>query len=127
MRIGQVAKAAQINIETIRFYERKGLIEQPLKPLEGYRDYSKKILEQLLFIKRAKNLGFTLEEVSGLLSMESAKCEEIQEMATSKLADVRARIADLKRMESVLNQLVLSCKTNPKKTGCPIIETLIKD
>jgi MerR family mercuric resistance operon transcriptional regulator len=59
--------------------------------------------------------------------MESAKCEEIQEMATSKLADVRARIADLKRMEAVLNQLVLSCKTNPKKAGCPIIETLIKD
>ncbi len=126
MRIGQVAKAAQINIETIRFYERKGLIEQPLKPLEGYRNYSKKILEQLLFIKRAKNLGFTLEEISGLLSMESAKCEEIQEMATSKLADVRSRLADLNRLETVLNELVLSCQSNNKKTDCPIIETLIK-
>ncbi len=126
MRIGQVAKAAQVNIETIRFYERKGLIEQPLKPLEGYRDYSKKILEQLLFIKRAKNLGFTLEEISGLLSMESAKCEEIQEMATSKLADVRSRLADLNRLETVLNELVLSCQSNNKKTDCPIIETLIK-
>jgi MerR family mercuric resistance operon transcriptional regulator len=126
MRIGQVAKAAQINIETIRFYERKGLIEQPLKPLEGYRDYSKKILEQLLFIKRAKNLGFTLEEISGLLSIESAKCEEIQEMATSKLADVRSRLADLNRLETVLNELVLSCQSNNKKTDCPIIETLIK-
>jgi len=127
MRIGQLAKAAEVNIETIRFYERKGLIQQPLKPFEGYRDYSNKILERLLFIKRAKKLGFTLEEIIGLLSMESAKCEEIQEMASSKLADVRSRITDLKRMEFVLNQLVLSCQTNPKKAGCPIIDTLIKD
>ncbi len=127
MRIGQIAKAAEINIETVRFYERKGLIEQPLKPLVGYRDYSNKILERLLFIRRAKNLGFTLEEISNLLSMESAKCNDIQDMATTKLADVRSKLTDLKRMESVLNSLVLSCQTNPKKSGCPIIKTLIKD
>lgn len=127
MRIGQLAKTAEINIETVRFYERKGLIDQPIKPLEGYRDYSSKILERLLFIKRAKTLGFTLEEIAGLLSMESARCDEIQEMATIKLADVRSRLADLKRMEVVLNELVLSCQTNPNKAGCPIIETLIKD
>jgi MerR family mercuric resistance operon transcriptional regulator len=127
MRIGQLAKAAEVNIETVRFYERKGLIQQPLKPFEGYRDYSSKVLERLLFIKRAKKLGFTLEEIVGLLSMESAKCEEIQEMATNKLADIRSRIADLNRMESVLNQLVLSCEINPKLAGCPIIDTLIKD
>lgn len=127
MRIGKIAKAAEINIETVRFYERKGLIDQPIKPVEGYRDYSSKILERLLFIKRAKKLGFTLEEISSLLSMESAECDEIQEMATIKLADVRSRLADLNRMESVLNELVVSCQTNPNKSGCPIIETLIRD
>jgi len=127
MRIGQVAKVAKINIETIRFYERKGLIEQPLKPIAGYRNYSNKILERLLFIRRAKNLGFTLEEISNLLSMESARCNEIQDIAIAKLADVRSKLTDLKRMESVLNSLVISCQTNPKKSGCPIIETLIKD
>ena len=127
MRIGQLAKAAEINIETVRFYERKGLIEQPLKPLEGYRNYSNKILERLLFIKRAKKLGFTLEEIANLLSMESARCDEIQEMAAAKLSDVRSKIADLKCMELVLSELVNRCQKNPKKSGCPIIETLIKD
>lgn len=126
MRIGQLAKAAEVNIETIRFYERKGLIEQPVKPATGYRDYSNKILERILFIKRAKNLGFTLDEIANLLSMESAQCNEIQEMASSKLADVRAKLADLKRMEAVLNDLLIRCQSNPKKSGCPIIETLIK-
>ena len=127
MRIGELAKKADINIETIRFYERKGLLEQPLKPQSGYRDYSNKILEKILFIKRAKTLGFTLEEISGLLSMEVAKCNDIQEMAAIKLADIRARIQDLQRMEDVLNKLVASCQANPNKGGCPIIETLIKD
>ncbi len=127
MRIGQVAKAAAINIETVRFYERRGLIEQPLKPIEGYRDYSNKILERLLFIRRAKNLGFTLDEIKSLLSMESARCDEIQDMASVKLADVRAKLVDLKRMESILNDLLISCQMNPEKSGCPIIETLIKD
>ena len=127
MRIGEVAKAAAINIETVRFYERKGLIEQPVKPSEGYRDYSNKLLERLLFIRRAKNLGFTLEEIANLLSMESARCDEVQEMATAKLRDVRSKLVDLKRMELVLNKLLISCQTNPKKSGCPIIETLITD
>jgi len=127
MRIGELAKKADINIETIRFYERKGLLEQPLKPQSGYRDYSNKILEKILFIKRAKTLGFTLEEISGLLSMEVAKCNDIQEMAAIKLADIRARIQDLQRMESVLKKLVDSCQANPDQGGCPIIDTLIQD
>ncbi|HFC91269.1 MAG TPA: Hg(II)-responsive transcriptional regulator [Leucothrix mucor] len=127
MRIGEVAKAAAINIETVRFYERKGLIEQPVKPSEGYRDYSNKLLERLLFIRRAKNLGFTLEEIANLLAMESARCDEVQEMATAKLRDVRSKLVDLKRMELVLSKLLISCQTNPKKSGCPIIETLITD
>ena len=127
MRIGQLAKLAGINIESVRFYERKGLIIQPLKPQEGYREYSDKSLERILFIKRAQKLGFTLDEISDLLAMETAKCNEVQVLAKSKLEDVRARLVDLSRMESALDNLLRSCKTNPNNAECPIIDTLIKD
>ena len=127
MRIGQLAKSADINIESVRFYERKGLISQPVKPLEGYRQYPEKTLHRILFIKRAQKLGFTLDEISDLLEMETAKCSEVQELAQLKLEDVQARLADLNRMETVLSSLLKSCKTNQNNTKCPIIDTLIKD
>ena len=127
MRIGQLAKQANINIETVRFYERKGLIKQPLKPQQGYRDYPQKTLQRILFIKRAQKLGFTLEEISSLLSMESAHCLEIQELAANKLADVRSKINSLSQMEQVLEQLVKRCQSNQNHRECPIIETLLQD
>ena len=127
MRIGQLAKLAGINIESVRFYERKGLIIQPIKPQQGYRQYPDKTLQRILFIKRAQKLGFTLEEISDLLAMETAKCNEVQELAKSKLEDVRTRLADLSRMESVLVDLLISCKTNPNNAECPIIDSLIND
>lgn len=127
MRIGQLAKSADINIESVRFYERKGLIVQPIKPLEGYRQYPEKTLQRIMFIKRAQRLGFTLDEISDLLAMQTAKCSEVQELAELKLEDVRARLTDLKRMETVLKSLLNSCKTNPNNADCPIIETLTKD
>jgi MerR family mercuric resistance operon transcriptional regulator len=126
MKIGQLAKSAGVNIETVRFYERKGLIIQPIKPQEGYRQYPAKTLQRILFIKRAQKLGFTLEEISDLLAMETAKCSEVQELAKLKLADVRARLTDLSRMESVLHNLLKSCETNPNNAECPIIDTLIE-
>lgn len=127
MHIGQLAKLADINIESVRFYERKGLIIQPVKPLEGYRQYPEKTLQRILFIKRAQKLGFTLEEISDLLTMETAKCSEVQELAKLKLEDVRARLSDLNRMETVLSSLLKSCKTNPNNAKCPIIDTLIEN
>lgn len=127
MRIGQLAKAANINIETVRFYERKGLIPQPVKPAQGYRDYPQKTLDRILFIKRAQKLGFTLNEISDLLIMEMAKCSEVKELASIKRDDIRAKIADLKRMETALAILLQSCETSPDKTECPIIKSLIQD
>ena len=127
MRIGQLAKLTGINIESVRFYERKGLIVQPFKPQEGYRKYPEETLQRILFIKRAQRLGFTLDEISDLLAMEKAKCSEVQELAKLKLEDVQSKLADLSRMESVLDDLLKSCKTNPNNTDCPIIDTLINN
>lgn len=125
MKIGELAKSAQVNIETIRFYERKGLIKQPVKPHSGYRQYPVETLERILFIKRSQKLGFTLEEISTLLSMESAKCDDVQALAKSKLMSVRNKLHDLKQMESALKSLLKDCQTNPEHAGCPIIDALV--
>lgn len=125
MKIGELAKSAQVNIETIRFYERKGLIKQPVKPQSGYRQYPAETLERILFIKRAQKLGFTLEEISTLLSMESKKCDDVQTLAKSKLISVRNKLHDLKQMESALKRLLEDCKSNPNHAGCPIIDALV--
>lgn len=125
MRIGQLAKAAHIHIETIRFYERKGLIEQPEKPLRGFRDYPAKILDRILFIKRAQKLGFTLEEIASLLLLDSGKCPDIQDLAEQKLHDIRDKLADLSRIEIALDTLVSSCKNNDNIHHCPIIDALL--
>ncbi|PSU44559.1 Hg(II)-responsive transcriptional regulator [Photobacterium frigidiphilum] len=125
MKISDLAKAANVNVETIRYYERRGLITQPLKPEQGYREYSKIPLERIQFIKRAQELGFTLEEIANLLLLGEGHCLSVQEIAEHKLASVRAKIADLNRLESVLDNLVTQCKCNPSESSCPIVETLL--
>ena len=125
--IGQMAKVVGVNVETIRYYERRGLIEQPPKPTEGYRIYPKVTLERILFIKRAQELGFTLEKITNLLSLGDAPCLEVQELAEDKLHGVRAKINDLKRLEMVLDNLLVQCRTNPDETYCPIVESLQPD
>lgn len=125
MKISDLAKAAGVNVETIRYYERRGLIIQPLKPDQGYRDYPETTLERVLFIKRAQELGFTLEEIANLLKLGDDNCISVQEIAENKLVSVRAKIADLCRLESVLDNLVTQCKCNPSESSCPIVETLL--
>lgn len=122
--IGQLAKAATVNVETIRYYERRGLVAQPPKPAGGYRAYSEETLARILFIKRAQELGFTLEEIDNLLSLGDSHCSEVQELAGGKLASVRAKINDLCRLEQVLAELVTQCRINPEKAACPIVATL---
>lgn len=121
--IGKLAKAADVNIETIRFYERQKLIEQPVKPAVGYRQYSNVILQRILFIKRAQELGFSLNEISALLSLEENNCHEIQSLTVEKLAIIRKKIADLSRLESVLNELVQQCNSTPEGASCPIVNS----
>ena len=125
--IGQLAKAAEVNVETIRYYERRGLITQPPKPVQGYRTYTKATLARILFIKRAQELGFTLEEIENLLVLGESHCSEVQELAESKLVSVRSKINDLCRLERVLEGLVTQCRSNPDNTACPIVESLQPD
>ena len=125
--ISQIAKSAGVYVETVRYYERRGLIEQPDKPTEGYRRYPVTTLNRIRFIKRAQELGFTLEEISHLLMLDNTPCQEVQDMASHKLVSVRAKMADLRRLETVLNDLLNQCAANPDQTHCPIIDSLLPE
>lgn len=126
MRIGQVAKRARVGIETIRFYERKGLLVQPLRTHGGgYRQYPKEAVARIRFIKRAKELGFSLTEISELLSLQNhpnATCADVKQRAETKITVIQARVKDLKKMNQALGQLVVSCSGSGPLDDCPIIE-----
>lgn len=127
MTIGQVAKKADIGIETIRFYERKGLIDEPPRKESGYRQYDAGVVDRLLFIQQAKMLGFTLAEIQELLSLKirpDTTSREIKKIAEAKLADIAARIKMLKRMQRTLKKLVGQCPGHGPVDECPILETL---
>ncbi|HAW91358.1 TPA: Hg(II)-responsive transcriptional regulator [Candidatus Azambacteria bacterium] len=125
--ISQLANSAGVNIETVRYYERRALIKQPDKPDEGYRRYPVTTLNRIIFIKRAQELGFTLEEISNLLTLNDTSCQEVQDLASQKLLGVRAKMADLRRLETVLNNLLNQCAANPDRTHCPIIDSLLPE
>jgi len=127
LSIGTLAELAKVNVETVRYYERRGLIEQPDKPAKGYRRYPETTLNRMQFIKRAQELGFTLEEVSNLLTLSEASCSEVQGLAVQKLASVRSKIVDLHRLEVVLDSLLHQCAANSDLTHCPIIESLLPE
>ena len=122
--ISKLAKELSINIETIRFYERKGMIQQPTKPTTDYRHYTDEIRNRIRFIKRSQDLGFTLEEISTLLDLKYQSCDEAQELATNKLAKVQEKIADLTHLEKALKSLLVQCDDNTDEHSCPIIMSL---
>lgn len=127
LTIGQVAKQAGVGIETIRFYERKGLIEEPLRKESGYRQYDATAVARLSFIQQAKALGFSLNEIAELLSLRAdtgASTREIKRIAESKLADIDAKIKLLRGMQKALKNLVDECPGEGPKTACPILEAL---
>lgn len=123
--IGQLADAAKVNVETIRYYERKGLIEQPKKPKQGYRQYSQETLTTILFIKRAQLLGFTLSEIAALIDLSTGRCHGVQVLTEKKLLTVRQKLKDLKSLEKSLKSLIDKCRANPDENQCPIIESLV--
>lgn len=125
LTISKLANAANINVETVRYYERRNLIEQPTKPEHGYRKYPQATLERILFIKRAQELGFTLDEITTLLALSEKSCHEVQDLTEQKLDTVRAKIEDLQRLQTVLNNLIIQCQNNPDQSHCPIIESLL--
>ena len=123
--ISQLAKSAGVNVETIRYYERQKLIEQPERPAQGYRQYPEETLTKVLFIKRAQYLGFTLSEIDVLIKLSSGPCNEVQHLAEHKLDRVQAKIKDLKHLEQSLKNLISSCQSNPDSASCPIIDSLV--
>lgn len=114
-----------MNVETIRFYQRKGLMQEPDRPLGGIRRYGEPDLARVRFIKSAQRLGFSLDEVGDLLKLEDGShCTEAREQAERKLADVRAKLAELHRIEAVLDDLVQRCCAARAQVRCPMIQAL---
>ncbi|MEP6677942.1 MAG: Hg(II)-responsive transcriptional regulator [Betaproteobacteria bacterium] len=125
LTIGALAASAGVNVETVRYYQRRGLLEQPAKPPGGQRRYAPADATRVRFIKRAQQLGFTLEEVKGLLLLDDGQsCRETRLLAERKLALIELRIADLNRMRRTLKALTAQCAEGRRPRSCPIIATL---
>ena len=125
MTIGQVAARADVHVETIRYYQRLGLVGEPPRPLGGIRHYDEKTVARLRFIKRAQHLGFTLDEVRNLLALEDGQsCRETRALAEKKLGVIESRMADLRRMQKLLKALIAECDSGKRPRACPIIATL---
>lgn len=127
MKIGEVSKRVGIGIETIRFYERMGLIDAPRRTASGYRTYAKDDVKRLDFVKKSKALGFTLNEIRNLLSLRldpNATCEEVKEATTAKIKDIEERIKDLQKMKKALNKLIKACDGLGPAIDCPILDSI---
>lgn len=125
LTIGGVAKAAGVNVETIRYYQRLKMLEEPAKLLGGVRRYGDAAVARVRFIKRAQELGFSLAEIQRLLRLEDPQsCGAARALAAEKLALVESRVADLERLRGVLKDLIASCDVRRGKVACPIIASL---
>lgn len=125
LTIGAFAKAAGVNVETIRFYQRKGLLLEPEKPYGGIRRYGEGDVTRVRFVKSAQRLGFRLDEIADLLKLEDGThCDEASSLAEHKLRDIQDKLADLERMEAVLTQLVCACHSRKGNVSCPLIASL---
>jgi len=126
-KIGKAAQLAGVNKETIRYYERRNLIPEPERMDSGYRLFSQRHVDQIRFIKRAQELGFTLSEIEDLLNLkmdEGTTCSEIKREAEQKYQDVISKIEDLQRIKATLTDLIDSCRGSGPKGDCPILEAL---
>lgn len=124
--IGELAKIAGVTIETIRFYQRRNLLRHPIKPFNGIRHYTERDAQRIRFIKQGQKLGFTLDEVAELLSLEDGRyCREAKEIAVRKLNLIRERVEALRKMETALSDLIEDCTSNTNSVSCPIINALL--
>ena len=128
MKIGAVARQAGITVETVRFYEKKGLLQPPARNESGYRIYSPESLQHLLFITRSKELGFSLKEIKELLQLREAPdttCTEIKAQAEKKIIEVERKIQDLEQIKEGLIQVTNSCPGAGSLRNCTIIEAIL--
>ena len=128
LTIGTLARQGGVNVETIRYYQRRGLLREPTKPRSGFRQYTSDTVKRVRFIKRAQALGFTLEEVTGLLALDERKaCSETRGIAAHKLELIEEKIADLSKIKKALSRLVRACDVSSVGAPCPIIHLLADD
>ena len=126
LTIGKLAAAAGVNFETVRYYERIKLMPPPARTESGHRSYDKEHALRLTFIRRARELGFSIEEIRVLLTLaspEQVSCTEVQKIAEAHLTDVRAKLADLSKLESILADTVARCTGDPSPS-CPVLDML---
>lgn len=127
--IGQIAKKSEISIETIRYYEKEGLLEKPQRKESGYRQYNDDVIERLSFIQQAKSLGFTLKQIKELFSLEvkqGTTSKDIKDIAQLKLGDIEEKIKMLKKMQKILKELVTQCDGKGPVEQCPILKAIKK-
>jgi MerR family mercuric resistance operon transcriptional regulator len=127
LKIGQLAKKTNVNIETIRYYERRALIPKPYRRKSGYREYSEETVKRIQFIKHAKELGFSLKEIHELLYLRldpKTPCSEVKKKAEIKIADIEEKVITLQRMKKALVKLIRACSGKGPIMECPILEAL---
>ena len=130
LKIGEIAKLSGVSVETVRFYERRGLIEEPPRTESGYRQYSRSTANRILFIKRTQELGFTLKEIKELLKIASNNtmgCGEIRNFSQSKIIQISEKIKHLKKLKKGLEILVKNCPGKGSVNGCPIVDSMLGD
>jgi len=127
MTIGKIAQRAGVGVETVRFYERKGLIERPRRRHSGFRQYPPDAVRRIRFIKRAQEVGFTLNEIAELLDLRlepGSTCGDVKQRAQQKVEEIDQKLRDLRRMKRSLNELITACDGNGDVNGCPILNSL---
>jgi MerR family mercuric resistance operon transcriptional regulator len=127
LTIGQLAKQAGVNVETVRYYERRSLLPEPPQTAAGYRQYSAEALRRIGFIRRAQELGFTLHEIGGLLALRvepDTNCDAVEHQAEHAIARIEEKITQLERMRGTLRELAAACKARAPSSECPILEAL---
>jgi len=127
MLIGELADAAGVGVETLRFYEREGLLPEPPRSDAGYRLYEPRAVRRVRFIRRAKDLGFTLAETGELLALrvdDASSCRDVEARARRKVADIEEKMIELSSMKRALQTLIRACTANEETGECPILESL---
>ena len=125
LTIGQLAASADVHVETVRYYQRRSLLQQPERPAGGVRRYGPTDVTRLQFIRRAQRMGFTLDEIAGLMEVKGNRaCEQTRTLTERKLADIRRRIDELQRLERDLDQMVTKCARVTAGARCPTLDLL---
>ena len=127
MTIGRLAEAAGVNVPTVRYYERRGIIEEPPRTAAGYRQYDEDTVRRIRFIRQAQDLGFTLEEIDRLLSVrvdDPARCGVVEQAARVTLETVESKIGELERLREVLQRVARACDDRVTTSECPVLAVL---